>query len=131
MSVRFAAAFIALFLPVTANAQGLAHLVPDLILDGITLPGGAGPGNPHNGHFALGDPTTGGSQAASRADTAAIQAVENFNGSFIRQLTNVPLGSSTGGFTFNFDEKTGTYTRGSNSFGPSFTERANTIGHKN
>jgi hypothetical protein len=130
MSVRFAAAFIALFLPVTANAQGLAHLVPDLILDGITLPGGAGPGNPHNGHFTLGDPTTGGSQAASRADTAAIAAVENFNGSFIRQLTNVPLGSSTGGFTFNFDEKTGTYTRGSNSFGPSFTERANTIGHK-
>ena len=130
MTHRLVAALVILCFPVVANGQGLADLVPDLILNGITLPGGAAPGNPHAGHFTLGNPTAGGSQAASRVDSATILAVENFNGSFIRQLANVPLGTSTGGFTFTFDEKTGTYTRGSNSFGPSFTERANTIGHK-
>ncbi len=130
MTVRIIAALVILCSPVVANGQGLADLVPDLILNGITLPGGAAPGNPHAGHFTLGNPTAGGSQAASRVDIGTILAVENFNGSLIRQLTNVPLGSSTGGFTFTFDEKTGTYTRGSNSFGPSFTERANTIGDR-
>ncbi len=130
MTLRLVAALLILSSPVVAHGQGLADLVPDLILNGITLPGGAAPGNPHAGHFTLGNPTTGGSQPASRVDFATILAVENFNGSFIRQLANVPLGSSTGGFTFTFDEKTGTYTRGSNSFGPSFTERANTIGHR-
>ena len=130
MTLRIVVALVILCSPAVANGQGLADLVPDLILNGITLPGGAAPGNPHAGHFTLGNPTIGGSQPASRVDSATILAVENFNGSFIRQLTNVPLGSSTGGFTFTFDEKTGTYTRGSNSFGPSYTERANTIGHR-
>jgi Putative MetA-pathway of phenol degradation len=125
----------ATLVPLAAHAQsvdtGLAHIVEDLILTGIRLPGGAAPGNPHAGHFTLGDPTFGGSQAASRSDFAAIQAVEAFNERFTSQFANFPLGSSTGGFTFTFDEKTGAYSRGSASFGPAFTERARTIGrHK-
>ena len=66
---------VLLVLPVTALAQSsgtnLADIVPNLILTGITLPGGEAPGNPHAGHFTLGNPTFGGSQAPSRVDAAA------------------------------------------------------------
>jgi hypothetical protein len=124
----------ALLLPRVAHAQssdtGLAHIVENLILTGIRLPGGVAPGNPHAGHFTLGDPTFGGSQTASQPDVAAIQAVEAFGDRFRNQFANFPLGTSTGGFTFTLDEKTGTYSRGSTSFGPAFTERARTIGKR-
>lgn len=134
MRIRLLMFVAALLVPQVARAQadstGLAHLVENLILDGIHLPGGAAPGNPHAGHFTLGDPTFGGSQATSRSDVAAIQAVEAFGDRFRAQFANFPLGSSTGGFTFTYDEKTGTYSRGSTSFGPAFTERARTIGKR-
>jgi hypothetical protein len=132
MLKRIALVVAAVLVPVSAYAQssdgGLAHVVEDLILTGIRLPGGAAPGNPHAGHFTLGNPTLGGSQGASRSDAATIRAVEAFNERFASQFANFPLGSSTGGFTFTFDEKTGAYSRGSTSFGPAFTERARTIG---
>jgi hypothetical protein len=125
------AAAIAVPLPVHAQTtgDGLAHLIPNLILRGITLPGGDAPGNPHAGHFTLGDPTRG-SQPASQADIPTIQAVAAFGDRLRAQLANFPLGSSTGGFTFSFDEGSGVYTRNTESFGPSFTERAATIGRK-
>jgi hypothetical protein len=111
-----------------AQSEGLATLVSDLILRGIVLPGASDPGRPHAGHFTLGNPTFGGSQAASRPDLAAIGAVEAFADRFRGQFANFPLGSSSGGFTYTFDESTGAYARASNSFGPSFTERATTLG---
>src|SRR5688572_15114330 len=112
------------------NDKGLAHLVPDLILEGITLPGAGDPGSPHAGHFTLGNPTFGGSQGASRPDIPAIRAVEAFGDRLTTQFANFPLGSSTGGFTYNFNEQSGIYTRNTESFGPAFTERAATIGRK-
>ncbi len=127
-------AIAGLCLPAPANGQssggGLAHVIPELILRGITLPGAADPGRPHAGHFTLGNPTFGGSQAASRADAPAIRAVEAFGERLRAQFANFPLGSSTGGFTFSFDEASGIYTRSSTSFGPAFTERAATIGRR-
>jgi hypothetical protein len=45
-----------------------------------------------------------------------------------QQLSSFPLGSSAGGFTWTFDATSGTYNRASNTFGPTFTERALTIG---
>jgi len=114
----------------SANGRGLAHLVPDLILDGITLPEAGAPGNPHAGHFTLGDPTFGGSQAGSIPDSGAIGAVEAFNDRLKGQFANFPLGSSSGGFTYTYNEQLGTYTRRSPSFGPAFTERALTIGNR-
>jgi hypothetical protein len=129
MALRFIAAILAaLTVPVAAQAQGLADLVPNLILTGITLPGGDLPGSPHAGHFTLGDPTFGGSQGLSRSDQDAIRAVEAFGDRLRTQFANFPLGTSTGGFTFTFDEQSGTYSRASASFGPAFTERAQTIG---
>ncbi|MBS1820225.1 MAG: hypothetical protein JSU08_20020 [Acidobacteria bacterium] len=113
--------------PATSMAQGLAHLVPDLILNKIVSEG-ANPGAPHAGHFTLGNPTSGGSQAASQADRASIAAVEAFGDRFKSQFANVPLGSSTGGFTWTYDPIARTYVRSSSSFGPAFAERASTIG---
>ena len=83
----------------SAQDEAIANLVPDLILRGVTLPGAGDPGTPHAGHFTLGNPTFGGSQAASRADAATIEAVEAFNDRLRSQFANFPLGSSSGGFT--------------------------------
>jgi hypothetical protein len=124
---------LATLLPVAAAAQsadGIARLVPDLILDGITLPEAGAPGNPHAGHFTLGNPTFGGSQPGSIPDAGAIGAVEAFGDRLRSQFANFPLGSSSGGFTYTYNEQLGTYTRRSASFGPAFTERAVTIGRR-
>jgi Putative MetA-pathway of phenol degradation len=124
------AAALAVPTPLHAQSDGLANLVSDLILEGITLPGADAPGRPHAGHFALGNPTLGGSQPASRPDAQSIAAVEAFADRLRSQFANFPLGSSTGGFTFSFDERSGVYTRNTQSFGPAFTERAMTVGRK-
>jgi hypothetical protein len=131
---------IALLVPVLvclaasdARAQSepkLSTLVSSLVFEGITLPGGADPGRPHAGHFSLLNPTFGGSQSNSKVSNDAIRAVGAFNDRYRSQLANFPLGTSSGGFTFTRDEKLGVYTRRSNSFGPLFTERAETIGRR-
>jgi hypothetical protein len=46
------------------------------------------------------------------------------------QFSTFPLGSSSGGMTYVFDESVGTFRRGSASFGPLFAERAITIGRR-
>lgn len=119
-----------LTLQAQAHSEGLSQLVPTLILSGITLPGAGDPGSPHAGHFTLGNPTFGGSQGASQPDVSAIRAVEAFGDRLRTQFANFPLGSSTGGFTYSFNEQSGLYTRNTQSFGPAFTERAQTIGRR-
>jgi hypothetical protein len=117
--------------PHDANAQSeprLSDLVSRLILEGITLPGGADPGSPHAGHFTLLNPTFGQSQPASIASQDAIRAVGAFNERYRSQLANFPLASSSGGFTWTTGKAAGVGVRRSNSFGPLFTERAQTIG---
>ena len=125
---------VVLALPPPAAAQpsdqGLANLVSNLILLGITLPGGADPGTPHGGHFTLGNPTAGNSQGASVPDADTIRAVAAFGDRLRSQFAVVPLGSSTGGFTYSFDESSGIYTRNTDSFGPAFAERAATVGRR-
>jgi Putative MetA-pathway of phenol degradation len=122
---------VVLMTPLPLAAQDdLADLVPNLILTGITLPPAGDPGRSHAGHFTLGNPTFNGSQAGSQVDTGAIGAVEAFGDRLRAQFANFPLGSSTGGFTYSFNEQSGLYTRNTQSFGPAFTERAATIGRK-
>src|SRR5436190_8957716 len=121
---------ILVMLPRPCEAQ-LSDLVPRLILEGITTAGGSDPGTPHSGHFTLEHPTFGGSQSASQIGVIgeqAVLAVVTFNDRMRSQLANFPLGSSSGGFTYTFDPSSGAYARSSSSFGPSFTERALTIG---
>jgi uncharacterized membrane protein YgcG len=45
-------------------------------------------------------------------------------------LSSLPFGSSSGGFTYNYDPSVGTFSRSSESFGPLFAERALTIGRE-
>ena len=51
-----------------------------------------------------------------------------FNQAIVSQLSTYPLGTPAGGFTYTFDPGLGTYSRTSSTFGPSFLERALTIG---
>lgn len=51
-----------------------------------------------------------------------------FNQQLLSQLATVPLGSSSGGFSYSFDTGAGTFTRTTQSFGPTFAERALTNG---
>jgi hypothetical protein len=44
------------------------------------------------------------------------------------QVSNFPLGSSSGGFTYGYDPTLGTFSRTTETFGPAFAERAATIG---
>ena len=53
-----------------------------------------------------------------------------FNQQFVAQLATFPIGSPSGGFSFDFDAATGTFTRATNSFGPAFAERALTNGRQ-
>ena len=56
------------------------------------------------------------------------EAAADFNKAIVSQLSTFPLGSSAGGFTFTFDPARQTFTRSSDSFGPSIAERAMTMG---
>jgi len=61
--------------------------------------------------------------------TSAFQS--NFSplvGSIVNQLTSIPIPSPASGFLYSFDSSLGVYTRSGQSFGPIFTERAETIG---
>ena len=107
--------------PGSAQAQGgpLSGLLPELILrEIILLPGMLGP--VHIAHFS---PIEG-----NDANNPAVGIVQAFNNQMATQFATFPLGSSTGGLTYVFDETLGTLRRGSASFGPLFAERALTIG---
>jgi hypothetical protein len=51
-----------------------------------------------------------------------------FNQSILSQLSTFPVGSSSGGFSYSFDPALGTFVRTTDTFGPTFAERAVTIG---
>ena len=113
-------AIVLCLLPVVGSAQsdtsaGLAALLPGLILREVQLPSAT-----HAAHFSpltVNDPTN-----------PAVEIVEAFNKQLVVQLSTVPLGSSSGGFTYTFDPTVGTFSRASRSFGPAFAERALTSG---
>jgi hypothetical protein len=59
-----------------------------------------------------------------------LQPAYQINDLLGNQLSSFPLGSSAGGFTWTFDQAMGTFNRASNSFGPTFAERALTVGRR-
>jgi hypothetical protein len=106
--------------PVLAQNLPLAQVLPDLILrDIVLLPGMLGP--VHTAHF---------SPLTNDPNNPVIGIVQSFNTQMAKQFSTFPLGSSTGGLTYVFDESVGTFRRGSPSFGPMFAERALTIGRR-
>jgi hypothetical protein len=69
-----------------------------------------------------------GHQAHFASQPAAQEALRQLNRGIATQLSTFPLSSSSGGFTYSFDQALGVFTRTSESFGPLFAERALTAG---
>jgi hypothetical protein len=101
------------------SSQDLASLLPELILREIRLPTPPG-GLSHSAHFS---PFT-----VDDLENPAVAIVGGFNQLMVTQLSTLPIGSSSGGFSYAFDPTLGTLRRASSSFGPLFAERAATIG---
>ena len=119
-SLAVAVAFPAPGQAQTPSAPHLSELLPDLILREVTLPRPQVAGLSHEAHFS---PIEG-----NELDNPAVGIVRNFNKLTMVQLSTQPLGTPAGGFTYTFDEALGTFRRTSTSFGPSFAERALTLG---
>jgi hypothetical protein len=58
----------------------------------------------------------------------AQELLRQINQGLATQLSTFPIGSSSAGFTFTFDETLGVYNRTAETFGPIFTERPLTAG---
>ncbi|MGQ0733743.1 MAG: hypothetical protein ACT4QD_08820, partial [Acidobacteriota bacterium] len=88
--------------PAAAVAQNLplAHLLADIVLREFILQRGA-IGPPHQAHFSPIE--------ANEPSNPAVAIVEGFNGQIATQFATFPLGSSTGGLTYVFDESLGTF----------------------
>lgn len=100
--------------PAAAQSFNLRDLLTDFLRQGITLaPPTAGPS--HAAHF-IGD------------DSPQFRALGAFSGLVANELSSFPLASSGGGFTYRFDPNLGVLTRTTESFGPVYAERADTVG---
>lgn len=98
------------------RAGDLKNLIPNLFgPGGITLlPVEFPPGTFHQPHL----------QTESAAELTTL------NDALRGQLGNFPLPSPASGFTFQFDPALGTFTRSTESFGPIFADRAETVGRR-
>jgi hypothetical protein len=119
-SARHAALVLALvaLTPLPSPAQErrpLAQILPDLLGSTIILSPTSLPDQPnHQAHFAPG------------ADQLEVPG--QFNRALLQLLSTYPVASPSGGFTYTFDPVLGTFRRTSESFGPTFAERALTLG---
>jgi hypothetical protein len=104
--------WVALWGASAAHADSLSDLVPNLFGKGGILLAPAPPPFSHQPHFL----------ASSEAQLTVI------NDSLRGQLSNVPLPSPGTGFTFRFDPALGAFTRATDSFGPIYSQRADTTG---
>lgn len=104
--------------PLRASAQTklpLAEILPQLLGNTIILQPTNLPDQPnHQAHFKPGLPQ--------------LEVPRQFNRTLLTLLSTAPVASPSGGFTYTFDPALGTFTRTSQSFGPTFAERALTIG---
>jgi len=99
--------------PSTGN---LRDLLTGFLRAGITLAPPSTAGFPsHEAHFI-------------GADSPQFAAFSQLSSQLANQLSTFPLASSAGGFTYRFDPALGVFSRASDSFGPIFGERADTIG---
>jgi hypothetical protein len=116
MPVRIVAVVLALWAvvaaPGLAQAGSLSELLPNLFgQSGILLRPAPEPFS-HEPHFRV----------------SSAQQLTILNDSLRGQLSNVPLPSPVGGFTFRFDPALGAFTRTTDSFGPIYAQRADTTG---
>ena len=115
--LRAALAAAVVLLPAAAAAQPLplAEVLPQLLGDTIVLQPTNLPDQPnHQAHFKPGPDQ--------------LEVPNQFNRTLLTLLSTSPVASPSGGFTYTFDPALGTFRRTSESFGPTFAERALTIG---
>lgn len=105
-------ALLALPAPAAAQNVPLSELVLRVLVPDITL---ASP--THAAHFRGYEPEQ-------------IIVPLAINSTIVSQLGNVPIASSSGGFSWTVDPSLGTFSRRTSSFGPAFAERAFTGGAK-
>jgi hypothetical protein len=98
--------------PAAVQADPLSDLLPNLFGKGGILLAPPTVGFSHAPHFTV----------------ASEQQLTILNDSLRGQLSNVPLPSPAGGFTFRFDPALGAFTRSTDSFGPIYSQRADTTG---
>lgn len=99
-------------LAASAQAQfdKLSNLIPDFFDRTVVLfPAG------HEAHFV---------DSSDLIRDAGVRV----NSSIVSQLSTFPIGTSAGGFTFEFDEELGIFERTTSTFGSVFAERGETIG---
>ncbi len=101
--------------PAAAQGFNLRDLLTEFLREGITLAPPTGGFPSHEAHF-IGD------------DSPQFLALQEFNASLANQLSSFPLASSAGGFSYKYDPALGVFTRATESFGPIYAERADTIG---
>ena len=109
---RVSILFVGALFASSAQAQfdKLSNLIPDFFDRTVVLfPAG------HEAHFV---------------DSSDLirDAGNRVNSSIVTQLSTFPIGTSAGGFTFEFDEELGIFERTTTTFGSVFAERGETIG---
>ena len=114
-------------LPPTAQAQCTLSCKLVTLFDVELAPGSSKFGSSAQ-DFSLFNPEVG--LGAPNQQQTALQIVNQFLKVVPTQLASVPLGSSSGGFTYSFDSSLGTSVRNTQTFGPTFADRATTIGAK-
>ncbi|MBL8111904.1 MAG: transporter [Acidobacteria bacterium] len=102
-------------LPARAQTTDLRDLLTGFLREGITLAPPSAGFPSHEAHFIS-------------SQSPQFAALTQFNANLAAQLSSFPLASSTGGFTYKYDPALGVFSRSSDSFGPIYGERADTIG---
>ena len=103
--------------PAASSAQSfhLRDLLTDFLREGITLAPPPAGFPSHEAHFIA-------------EDSPQFLAMQQFNGLIANQLSSFPLASSAGGFAYTYDPALGVFVRSTESFGPVYAERADTLG---
>lgn len=112
--------------PAPAQAHTLlSELLLKMLLSDIVLAPPTGPFASHEAHF---QPILTSGEVASGFQVNQLEVPLAINSIIAAQLATIPLGSSSGGFSYTFDPALGTFSRESSTFGSAFAERALTAG---
>lgn len=115
-----------LVLPASASAHTLlSEMLLKVLLSDIVLAPPQGPFQSHEAHFR---PVLNPGEVAAGFEINQLEVPLAINSIIAAQLSTIPLGSSSGGFSYTFDPELGTFSRQSRTFGSAFVERALTAG---
>ena len=118
-------ALFVLFTPSRAQAHTLlSELLLKMLLSDVVLAPPEGAFGSHEAHFR---PIIGG-DVAPGFEFNQLEVPLAINSIMAAQLATIPLGSSSGGFSYTYDPALGTFSRESSTFGSAFVERALTAG---